>query len=143
MSCNQGALGSLLIKLNVRIAVYRRNSILYQWPILEVVGVSAITAATSYLVNLLLKECSATLIHRRLSFSGTRGLGSRLIIRDDGCNVIGCNLQSLYQIYSWIATLRDRITTGFASTFRQTICTQESVLISCKVRQRYGATYSC
>lgn len=46
----QGVVGSLLIKLNVQIAVYRRNSILHDWPILEVVGVSAITAAICYLV---------------------------------------------------------------------------------------------
>ncbi|KAJ7272542.1 Cl-channel protein [Mycena haematopus] len=45
-----GILGSLLIKLNVEIALYRRNSVLNDWPILEVVGVSAITAAISYLV---------------------------------------------------------------------------------------------
>ena len=42
-----------MIKLNVRFAVYRRNSILYQWPVMEVVGVSAITAAVSYLVSLI------------------------------------------------------------------------------------------
>jgi chloride channel 3/4/5 len=46
----QGVLGSLLIKLNVEIALYRRNSILHEYPVLEVVGVSAITAAISYLV---------------------------------------------------------------------------------------------
>ncbi|KAJ7173729.1 Cl-channel protein [Mycena filopes] len=45
-----GILGSLLIKLNVEIALYRRNSVLNEWPVLEVVGVSAITAAISYLV---------------------------------------------------------------------------------------------
>ncbi|KAJ7623517.1 Cl-channel protein [Roridomyces roridus] len=45
-----GILGSLLIKLNVEIALYRRNSSLNDWPILEVVAVSAITAAVSYLV---------------------------------------------------------------------------------------------
>ncbi|KAF7370903.1 Chloride channel protein [Mycena sanguinolenta] len=45
-----GILGSLLIKLNVEIALYRRNSVLNDWPILEVVGASAITAAISYLV---------------------------------------------------------------------------------------------
>ncbi|KAF9269075.1 Cl-channel protein [Marasmius fiardii PR-910] len=45
-----GVLGSLLIKLNVEIALYRRNSILNDWPVLEVVGTSAITAAISYLV---------------------------------------------------------------------------------------------
>lgn len=73
ISCNQGALGSLLIKLNVQIAVYRRNSILYQWPVLEVAGVSAITAAVSYLVRLihLLNEYVMTLIYHRLFFSGT------------------------------------------------------------------------
>jgi len=45
-----GVFGSFLIKLNVTAAVYRRNSILHQWPILEVVGVAAVTAAMSYLV---------------------------------------------------------------------------------------------
>ncbi|KAJ7460664.1 Cl-channel protein [Mycena latifolia] len=45
-----GILGSLLIKLNVEVALYRRNSVLNEWPILEVVGASAITAAISYLV---------------------------------------------------------------------------------------------
>lgn len=47
---SQGILGSLLIKLNVKIAIYRRNSLISEWPILEVVCVSAITAAVSYLV---------------------------------------------------------------------------------------------
>ncbi|TFK39947.1 Cl-channel protein [Crucibulum laeve] len=45
-----GVLGSLLIRLNVEVALYRRNSILADWPVLEVVCVSAITAAISYLV---------------------------------------------------------------------------------------------
>ncbi|KAI0286118.1 chloride channel [Russula aff. rugulosa BPL654] len=45
-----GVLGSLLIKLNIAAAVYRRNSILHEWPILEVTGAAAITAAVSYLV---------------------------------------------------------------------------------------------
>lgn len=49
----QGVLGSLLIRLNVEIALYRRNSILRDWPVLEVVSVSAVTAAISYLVCLL------------------------------------------------------------------------------------------
>jgi len=43
-------LGSLLIKLNVAVALYRRHSVLNDWPILEVVGVSAVTAAISYLI---------------------------------------------------------------------------------------------
>ncbi|KZP21056.1 Cl-channel protein [Athelia psychrophila] len=45
-----GVLGSFLIKMNVMVAVYRRNSALNDWPVLEVVFASAITAAVSYLV---------------------------------------------------------------------------------------------
>ncbi|KAF9054444.1 Cl-channel protein [Panaeolus papilionaceus] len=45
-----GVLGSLLIRLNVEIALYRRNSVLNSWPIMEVVSVSAVTAAISYLI---------------------------------------------------------------------------------------------
>jgi hypothetical protein len=33
------------------VALYRRNSALNDWPVLEVVGVSAVTAAISYLVR--------------------------------------------------------------------------------------------
>lgn len=47
----QGVLGSLLIRLNATVAVYRHNSGLREWPILEVVGFTAITAAVSYLVR--------------------------------------------------------------------------------------------
>ncbi|TFK51880.1 hypothetical protein OE88DRAFT_1658562 [Heliocybe sulcata] len=53
-----GVLGSLLIKLNVAAAVYRRNSVLHEWPVLEVIGVSAITAAVSYLVVFLRVQSS-------------------------------------------------------------------------------------
>ncbi|KAH9964748.1 Cl-channel protein [Russula compacta] len=45
-----GVLGSFLIKLNIAAAVYRRNSILHEWPVLEVTGAAAVTAAVSYLV---------------------------------------------------------------------------------------------
>lgn len=45
-------LGSLLIRMNAYIALYRRKSVLRDWPILEVIGVAAITAAASYLVSL-------------------------------------------------------------------------------------------
>ncbi|KAF5355341.1 hypothetical protein D9758_006073 [Tetrapyrgos nigripes] len=45
-----GVLGSILIKLNVEAALYRRNSVINDWPVLEVIGVSAITAALSYLI---------------------------------------------------------------------------------------------
>lgn len=37
--------------MNAYIALYRRNSVLRDWPILEVIGVAAITAAVSYLVS--------------------------------------------------------------------------------------------
>ena len=47
----QGVLGSLLTKLNIAAAVYRRNSILHEWPILEVTSVAAVTAAVSYLAS--------------------------------------------------------------------------------------------
>jgi chloride channel 3/4/5 len=47
----QGVLGSILIKLNVAVATYRHTSSLKEWPLLEVLGVSAITAAMSYLVR--------------------------------------------------------------------------------------------
>ncbi|KIK08951.1 hypothetical protein K443DRAFT_671998 [Laccaria amethystina LaAM-08-1] len=45
-----GVLGSLLIRLNVEIAIFRRQSVLADWPILEVISISAFTAAMSYLV---------------------------------------------------------------------------------------------
>ena len=47
----QGVLGSLLTKMNISAAVYRRNSILHEWPIMEVTGAAAVTAAISYLVR--------------------------------------------------------------------------------------------
>lgn len=49
--CCQGVLGSLLIKLNISVALYRRNSYIKDWPVLEVVCVSALTAGFSYLVS--------------------------------------------------------------------------------------------
>ncbi|KAI0831818.1 chloride channel [Trametes gibbosa] len=63
-----GVLGSMLIKLNTTAAVYRRNSAVYDWPIVEVVAFTAITAAVSYpmvflrvqsseLVSNLFQEC--------------------------------------------------------------------------------------
>lgn len=48
----QGVLGSLLTKLNIAAAVYRRNSILHDSPILEVISAAAVTATISYLVRL-------------------------------------------------------------------------------------------
>ncbi|KAI0769196.1 Cl-channel protein [Irpex lacteus] len=45
-----GVVGSLLIRLNATVAVFRHNSALREWPVLEVVGFTAITAAVSYLV---------------------------------------------------------------------------------------------
>ncbi|KAH9943797.1 chloride channel [Amylocystis lapponica] len=53
-----GLLGSFLIKLNAAIAVYRRNSVLHEWPTLEVIGFTALTAAVSYLVVFLRVQSS-------------------------------------------------------------------------------------
>ncbi|RDX51224.1 hypothetical protein OH76DRAFT_1378993 [Lentinus brumalis] len=53
-----GLLGSLLIKLNAAVAAYRRHSVLHEWPIVEVVGFTAITAAVSYLVVFLRVQSS-------------------------------------------------------------------------------------
>ncbi|KDQ61345.1 hypothetical protein JAAARDRAFT_149999 [Jaapia argillacea MUCL 33604] len=53
-----GILGPVLIKLNVAVAVYRRHSMPNDWPVLEVIGVSAITAAISYLVVFLRVQSS-------------------------------------------------------------------------------------
>ncbi len=51
LSDEQGVVGSLLIRLNATVAVFRHNSALREWPVLEVVGFTAITAAVSYLVR--------------------------------------------------------------------------------------------
>lgn len=40
----------MFIQANVRIAVYRERSQLKSWPVVEVVGVSAVTALISFLV---------------------------------------------------------------------------------------------
>ncbi|KAH8075851.1 chloride channel [Cristinia sonorae] len=53
-----GVLGSLLIRLNAAAAVFRRNSFIHEWPVLEVVAFSAITAAISYLVVFLRVQSS-------------------------------------------------------------------------------------
>ncbi|KZV63169.1 Cl-channel protein, partial [Peniophora sp. CONT] len=53
-----GLLGHLLLRLNVAIAVYRKNSVLNEMPIMEVVGAAAITAAVSYLVVFLRLQSS-------------------------------------------------------------------------------------
>ena len=47
-----GGLGSLLIHLNVKAAVYRKNSIISQWPLAEVLVVASVTAFISYPVSL-------------------------------------------------------------------------------------------
>ncbi|KAG2011665.1 voltage-gated chloride channel [Coprinopsis cinerea AmutBmut pab1-1] len=45
-----GVLGSWLIRLNVEFAIYRRQSVIHDWPVLEVVAASAVTATLSYIV---------------------------------------------------------------------------------------------
>ncbi|KIP04518.1 hypothetical protein PHLGIDRAFT_109438 [Phlebiopsis gigantea 11061_1 CR5-6] len=53
-----GLVGSLLIRLNAAAAVYRRNSSIHEWPVLEVVGFSALTATVCYLVVFLRVQSS-------------------------------------------------------------------------------------
>ncbi|KIY43083.1 Cl-channel protein [Fistulina hepatica ATCC 64428] len=45
-----GVLGSLLIRINVEVALYRKNSLLRDFPVTEVVAFSALTATISYMV---------------------------------------------------------------------------------------------
>ncbi|TRM60738.1 chloride channel [Schizophyllum amplum] len=53
-----GVLGSVLIKLNVQVALLRRYSLIQEYPVLEVIGVSAVTASVSFLlVANLFQEC--------------------------------------------------------------------------------------
>ena len=47
-----GSLGSLLIDLNVKAAVYRKSTIISQWPLVEVLVVAGATAFISYPVSL-------------------------------------------------------------------------------------------
>lgn len=125
---NQGALGSLLIKLNVQIAVYRRNSVLHHWPVLEVVGVSAITAAVSYLVsfNARVSERCMTLIIHRLFSLGTYNPFLGLIVHVNDRAVLESSLPNSSQIYLWNANRRDQITTGCASVSKYAACSRES-----------------
>ena len=46
-----GGIGSLLIHLNVKAAVYRKNSVISEWPLVEVLVVAAVTAFISYPVS--------------------------------------------------------------------------------------------
>lgn len=57
-----------MIKLNIAAAVYRRNSILHEWPILEVTGAAAITAAVSYLVGAMVDLGAPELISLQIVF---------------------------------------------------------------------------
>jgi len=68
-----GVLGSMLIKLNVWVAVYRKNSNLKLWPILEVVGASAVTAAVSYLVVFLRVQSSELVANLFIECDSTKG----------------------------------------------------------------------
>ena len=72
----QGVLGSLLIKLNIAAAVYRRNSILHDCPILEVTSAAAVTATISYLVSLsaLIVEIMIGTLHYSRSFSSGKDI---------------------------------------------------------------------
>ncbi|EPT02984.1 hypothetical protein FOMPIDRAFT_1159568 [Fomitopsis schrenkii] len=73
LSVMGGILGSLLIRLNARIAVYRRNSVLNHWPTLEVVCVSAVTAAVCYLVVFLRAQSSELVANLFVECDPVRG----------------------------------------------------------------------
>lgn len=47
-----GGLGSLLIHLNVKASIYRKNSAISKWPLGEVLVVAGLTAFISYPVSL-------------------------------------------------------------------------------------------
>ncbi|KZT67366.1 Cl-channel protein [Daedalea quercina L-15889] len=68
-----GLLGSLLIRLNARAAVYRRSSALNSWPTLEVVCVSAITAVVCYLVVFLRVQSSELVANLFMECDPVRG----------------------------------------------------------------------
>ena len=63
-----GGLGSLLIHLNVKAAVYRKNSIISQWPLVEVLAVAGATAFISYPVSLNLTSLILILILYQIAF---------------------------------------------------------------------------
>ena len=124
-SCNQGALGSLLIKLNVRFAVYRRKSALFHWPVLEVVGASATTAAISYLVSLFSvnKHCTTQLASvGRFPQVQTNHLFPWLLTVTAVSAILGSNLLNSLRICSWNVNRRDPITTGSASVSTRNAC---------------------
>ncbi|KAF9508161.1 hypothetical protein BS47DRAFT_1373732 [Hydnum rufescens UP504] len=52
-----GVLGSLFIRLNIKVAVHRQKSVLGDWPVVEVIIVSAGTAIISFVVANLFKDC--------------------------------------------------------------------------------------
>ncbi|TDL24076.1 Cl-channel protein [Rickenella mellea] len=68
-----GVLGSLLIRLNIAAAIYRKNSILRDHPLLEVVGVTAVTAAVSYLIVFLRVQTSELVANLFQECDPTRG----------------------------------------------------------------------
>jgi chloride channel 3/4/5 len=51
LSLSQGVLGSLFIRLNIKVAVHRQKSVLGDWPLVEVIIVSAGTAIISFVVS--------------------------------------------------------------------------------------------
>ncbi|KLO19071.1 Cl-channel protein [Schizopora paradoxa] len=68
-----GVLGSLLIKLNVAAAVYRHRSILRDYPVLEVIGATAITGCISYLVVFLRVQTSELVANLFLECDPAKG----------------------------------------------------------------------
>ncbi|GJE98065.1 Cl-channel protein [Phanerochaete sordida] len=68
-----GVVGTLLIRLNAAAAVYRRNSAIHDWPVLEVVSFAALTGAVCYLVVFLRVQTSELVANLFQECDATKG----------------------------------------------------------------------
>jgi len=50
-----------MIRLNVKMAIYRRNSVIADWPLIEIIATAGVTAAFSYL-NIFTRVQSSDLV---------------------------------------------------------------------------------
>ena len=111
----QGVLGSLLIELNVKVAVYRKNSMIADWPVLEVICVTAITAAVSYLVSCLASSLVLSLIQFHRWFLHGGYILPRLALLPSTAIFLGCKARSWLPTFSKNVIHRRAITTVYAS----------------------------
>lgn len=68
-----GVVGTLLIRLNAAAAVYRRNSAINDWPVLEVVSFATLTGAICYLVVFLRVQTSELVANLFQECDATKG----------------------------------------------------------------------